>query len=49
MTFEEINEQMGPLLATLQRSYRYSEATLPDLCINSGAYVFYKPESTERK
>ena len=33
---------MGPLLATLKRSCLYSEATLPDLCINSGAYVFYE-------
>ena len=34
MTFEEINEQMGQLLDTLQSSCPYSEATLPDLRIN---------------
>ena len=42
MTFEEINEQMGQLLATLEVSPAYSEKTLPDLRVNSGAYVFYE-------
>ena len=42
MTFKEINCQIEQLLEELKQSPAYSEATLSNLTIDSGAYVFYK-------
>ena len=42
MTFEEIKTQTEQLLEELKRSRAYNEATLSNLTIDSGAYVFYR-------